>query len=120
MRLAFVAAAVAAVAFAVPGAGAEQQPQLRLLGYGPAVISPNGWHLHRWTTAPAVFYRTFHRIASIRWNGRRTPCRDTLRGVRTWKRCARESKQRVRGSARDARSRVQLAPVTGATEPVKS
>ena len=42
MKLALVAAAAAAVVVGVPGAGAQGKPALRLVGFGPAVISPNG------------------------------------------------------------------------------
>jgi hypothetical protein len=44
-RILLVASALA-VLLAVPGAGAQGEPLLRLLGYGPAVISPNGNGIH--------------------------------------------------------------------------
>jgi N,N-dimethylformamidase beta subunit-like protein len=90
VKLALVAAALAVVA-AVPGAAAKSDPRLRLVAFGPSVMSPNGNGvsdvLRLRVRAPAG---SVLGLRAYRWGGRLTGWRRIRTGV-TVRAAARET-----------------------------
>jgi hypothetical protein len=103
VRLLVVAAALAVAA--VPGAFARSDPPLRLLKFGPAVISPNGYgindKLYVVTTAPAETH-------VYSWGGRLHGWRRIASGPVDWNRL-RDGTYQVTGCYKDLGQR--LGPV---------